>query len=81
MLGLQAVEDAGSGFAALAQQAEEKVVFLRVMGPVDELLDVVEDRMEEGRIDRAAAVDLVGHEIHRGGDAPEILVFFGDDAQ
>ena len=78
---LQRIEDLGGPDAALTHDAKQVVVFLGMMGPVDKVLKVVEHRCEEARIDRRALLDLVGHVVDGGGQAPEVAVVFADDAQ
>ena len=78
---LQAVEHRRRFRAALAQRREQVFVLLGVVAGVHEVFDVVEHRVEEGRIDRLACIHFAGDEVEGDGDAPQVLVFFGDDAQ
>ena len=78
---LQGIEELRRPHAALAHDAEQEIVFLGMMGVVDEMLEVVEYGVEKARVDWRARFDLVGHMVDRRRQAPEVAVVFADDAQ
>ena len=51
-----------------------------IISTIHELLDVIENGAKKGRINLAAGLHLVRHLIDGGSNAPEVLVFFGNDA-
>jgi hypothetical protein len=52
-----------------------------MMGAFDKLLDVIQHRGKKRQLQRRPSFHFTGQLIHRGGQAPQVVMVFADDAQ